>query len=115
MSSFACPAKPLSILKYVIVGDSAVGKSSILIRLTDDRFSTTEPTLGVEFGSRILAVGEEGKKVKVQCEQSQRLARKHLRVTSLPLANLTQAGTLLGPRAFGRSPGATFAGLLAPC
>lgn len=64
------PAHPLtcSILKYVIVGDSAVGKSSILIRLTDDRFSTTEPTLGVEFGSRILSVGDEGKKVKVQCE-----------------------------------------------
>lgn len=57
----------LSILKYVIVGDSAVGKSSILIRLTDDRFTATEPTLGVEFGSRILAVGSEGKRVKVQC------------------------------------------------
>jgi GTPase SAR1 family protein len=55
-------------LKYVIVGDSAVGKSSLLVRLTDDRFSTTEPTLGVEFGSRVLTVGEEGKKVKVQCE-----------------------------------------------
>lgn len=58
----------LSILKYVIVGDAAVGKSSILIRLTDDRFATTEPTLGVEFGSRILSVGDEGKRVKVQCE-----------------------------------------------
>ena len=46
-----------------------MGKSSILVRLTDDRFSTTEPTLGVEFGSRILTVGEEGKKVKVQCER----------------------------------------------
>lgn len=54
----------------MIVGDSAVGKSSILIRLTDNRFTTTEPTLGVEFGSRILSVGEEGKKVKVQCESS---------------------------------------------
>jgi Ras-related protein Rab-2A/Rab family protein len=57
-----------SILKYVIVGDSAVGKSSLLVRLTDDRFSTTEPTLGVEFGSRVLTVGEEGKRVKVQCK-----------------------------------------------
>jgi Ras-related protein Rab-2A/Rab family protein len=55
-------------LKYVIVGDSAVGKSSLLVRLTDDRFSATEPTLGVEFGSRVLTVGEEGKRVKVQCE-----------------------------------------------
>jgi Ras-related protein Rab-2A/Rab family protein len=54
----------------VIVGDSAVGKSSLLVRLTDDRFAEngTEPTLGVEFGSRILTVGDEGRRVKVQCE-----------------------------------------------
>ncbi|WVQ97924.1 hypothetical protein IAU59_005043 [Kwoniella sp. CBS 9459] len=55
------------ILKYVLLGDSATGKSSLLIRLTDDRFDLTEPTLGVEFGSRILSVGEDGKRVKVQC------------------------------------------------
>ena len=57
-----------SILKYVIVGDSAVGKSSLLIRLTDDRFNLSglEPTLGVEFGSRILGIGS-GKRVKIQC------------------------------------------------
>jgi hypothetical protein len=58
----------VSILKYVIVGDAAVGKSSLLLRLTDDRYGGTEPTLGVEFGSRILSVGDEGKRVKVQCE-----------------------------------------------
>ncbi|WVF69883.1 hypothetical protein IAT40_004666 [Kwoniella sp. CBS 6097] len=55
------------ILKYVLLGDSATGKSSLLIRLTDDSFDLTEPTLGVEFGSRILSVGEDGKRVKVQC------------------------------------------------
>ncbi|WRT64912.1 uncharacterized protein IL334_001851 [Kwoniella shivajii] len=55
------------ILKYVILGDSATGKSSLLIRLTDERFDLTEPTLGVEFGSRIISVGEDGKRVKVQC------------------------------------------------
>ncbi|KAK8846870.1 hypothetical protein IAR55_005960 [Kwoniella newhampshirensis] len=57
------------ILKYVLIGDSAVGKSSLLIRLTDNRFDLTEPTLGVEFGSRIVNVGEgeNGKRVKVQC------------------------------------------------
>lgn len=38
------------------------------MRLTDDRFAASEPTLGVEFGSRILSVGENGKRVKVQCE-----------------------------------------------
>ncbi|KGB80245.1 rab family protein [Cryptococcus deuterogattii 99/473] len=55
------------ILKYVLIGDSSVGKSSLLVRLTDDRFDLTEPTLGVEFGSRILTVGEEGKRIKIQC------------------------------------------------
>lgn len=62
------PSDDGSILKYVIVGDSAVGKSSLLVRLTDDRFGSTEPTLGVEFGSRVLTVGDEGKRVKVQCK-----------------------------------------------
>ncbi|GFZ46616.1 GTP-binding protein YPT32/YPT11 [Saitozyma sp. JCM 24511] len=64
------PSRPVSaILKYVIVGDASVGKSSLLIRLTDDRYTEggSEPTLGVEFGSRILEVGQEGKRVKVQC------------------------------------------------
>lgn len=64
--------KPLlltsSILKYVIVGDASVGKSCLLVRLTDDRFGTSEPTLGVEFAARIIDVGEQGKRVKVQCE-----------------------------------------------
>lgn len=58
----------ISILKYVIVGDAAVGKSCLLVRLTDDKFAASEPTLGVEFGSRILSVGENGKRVKVQCK-----------------------------------------------
>ncbi|ODN80357.1 hypothetical protein L202_02618 [Cryptococcus amylolentus CBS 6039] len=44
------------ILKYVLIGDSSVGKSSLLIRLTDDSFNATEPTLGVEFGSKILHI-----------------------------------------------------------
>lgn len=57
-----------SILKYVIVGDASVGKSSLMVRLTDDRFGQSEPTLGVEFAARIINVGDEGKRVKVQCE-----------------------------------------------
>ncbi|BEI95012.1 uncharacterized protein CcaverHIS019_0705930 [Cutaneotrichosporon cavernicola] len=57
------------ILKFVIVGDAAVGKSCLLIRLTDDRFAASEPTLGVEFGSRLVSttVGGQAKRVKVQC------------------------------------------------
>lgn len=56
------------VLKFVIIGDAAVGKSSLLVRLTDQRFlSKPDPTLGVEFGSKLIAIPEEGKTVKLQC------------------------------------------------
>ncbi len=43
--------------KFIIVGDSAVGKSCLLLRFTDGRFKTTHDlTIGVEFGSRLVQV-----------------------------------------------------------
>eukprot|EP01084_Bolivina_argentea_P140519 247001_1 len=40
------------LFKLLIVGDEAVGKSSILLRFTDNRFSNDyTPTIGVEFGA----------------------------------------------------------------
>ncbi|CED83459.1 GTPase Rab2, small G protein superfamily [Phaffia rhodozyma] len=45
------------IMKFVIAGEAATGKTSILYRLTDSRFLTTpDPTIGVEFGSKLLRV-----------------------------------------------------------
>ncbi|CAK5277898.1 unnamed protein product [Mycena citricolor] len=45
------------VLKFIITGDAAVGKSSLLVRLTDQRFLTNpDPTLGVEFGSKMLTL-----------------------------------------------------------
>ncbi|KAF9001733.1 ras-domain-containing protein [Cyathus striatus] len=56
------------VLKFIITGDAAVGKSSLLIRLTDQRFlANPDPTLGVEFGSKLITVPEENKIVKLQC------------------------------------------------
>jgi len=56
------------VLKFIITGDAAVGKSSLLIRLTDQRFlANPDPTLGVEFGSKLIEIPEEGKIVKLQC------------------------------------------------
>ncbi|KAF8838749.1 ras-domain-containing protein [Paxillus ammoniavirescens] len=56
------------VLKFIITGDAAVGKSSLLVRLTDQRFlSNPDPTLGVEFGSKLIEIPEEGKVVKLQC------------------------------------------------
>ena len=46
------------IAKLVCIGDSATGKSSLTIRLCEGRFSPQhDVTIGVEFGSRIVAVG----------------------------------------------------------
>ena len=43
--------------KYIIVGDSSVGKSCLLLRFTDGRFKTAHDlTIGVEFGSRLVQV-----------------------------------------------------------
>ena len=46
------------IAKFVCIGDSGTGKSSLTIRLCEDRFSNAhDVTIGVEFGSRIVPVG----------------------------------------------------------
>ncbi|CAE6375455.1 unnamed protein product [Rhizoctonia solani] len=56
------------VLKFVIIGDAAVGKSSLLVRLTDQKFlSKPDPTLGVEFGSKLISLTDENKTVKLQC------------------------------------------------
>jgi Ras-related protein Rab-2A len=54
------------ILKFILIGDSSVGKSSLLVRLTDDRFlADPDPTIGVEFGSHLIRL-DNGETVKVQ-------------------------------------------------
>ena len=45
------------LLKYVIVGDSGVGKSNILLRYINDTFSEEfKTTVGVEFGAKNLII-----------------------------------------------------------
>lgn len=74
------------VLKFIITGDAAVGKSSLLVRLTDQRFlANPDPTLGVEFGSKLINILEEEKVVKLQCfdtagtESFRALARSYYR------------------------------------
>ena len=53
-------------LKFIIVGDSAVGKSCHLLRFTDGRFKAAHDlTIGVEFGSRLVPV-DNNVNVKLQ-------------------------------------------------
>ena len=53
------------LLKFIIIGDSAVGKSNILLRYTNDYFiNEFQATIGVEFGLKNLTI--EGKTYRVQ-------------------------------------------------
>lgn len=52
-----------SIFKFLLVGDTAVGNSSLLLRFTDDVFTDLPPTIGVDFKIKVLDVG--GKLVKL--------------------------------------------------
>ena len=53
------------LFKYIIIGDSGVGKSCFMLQFTDRRFkSQHDLTIGVEFGAR--SVNLEGKTLKLQ-------------------------------------------------
>ena len=53
------------VLKYIIIGNSGVGKSNILLRYTEDYFyDDFKTTIGVEFGSKIIEINN--KKYRIQ-------------------------------------------------
>mmetsp|Transcript_17084 Transcript_17084/g.24506 ORF Transcript_17084/g.24506 Transcript_17084/m.24506 type:complete len:210 (-) Transcript_17084:235-864(-) len=53
------------LFKYIIIGDTGVGKSCLLLQFTDKRFTPIHDlTIGVEFGARIVTV--EDKQLKLQ-------------------------------------------------
>lgn len=49
--------------KILLVGDSGVGKSSILLRFTDDAFEPMQPTIGVDF--KVKAMKVDNRRVKM--------------------------------------------------
>ncbi|OAV92015.1 hypothetical protein PTTG_03579 [Puccinia triticina 1-1 BBBD Race 1] len=54
------------VMKFVVVGDSSTGKSSLLVQLTDKRFlGQSDPTIGVEFGASLISL-PNGKTIKAQ-------------------------------------------------
>eukprot|EP01122_Echinamoeba_exundans_P006395 TRINITY_DN1788_c1_g1_i1.p1 TRINITY_DN1788_c1_g1~~TRINITY_DN1788_c1_g1_i1.p1 ORF type:complete len:210 (-),score=60.08 TRINITY_DN1788_c1_g1_i1:126-755(-) len=53
------------LFKYIIVGDTAVGKSCLLLQFTDKRFQPQHDlTIGVEFGSRTITI--DNNQIKLQ-------------------------------------------------
>lgn len=54
------------VFKYIIVGDSCVGKSCFMLRFTDNRFRADhDVTIGVEFGSKIIKIGKTLIKIQI--------------------------------------------------
>ncbi len=46
-----------------MIGNSGVGKSSLMIRYTDDLFADSMPTIGVDF--KIRNYEKDGKRIKL--------------------------------------------------
>lgn len=54
------------LFKYIIIGDSAVGKSCLLLQFTDKRFQPMhEVTIGVEFGARMITIDNRQLKLQI--------------------------------------------------
>lgn len=53
------------LFKYIIIGDTGVGKSCLLLQFTDKRFQPVHDlTIGVEFGARMIAI--DNRQIKLQ-------------------------------------------------
>ena len=54
------------LLKYIIIGDAAVGKSNLLLRFTQGDFkSEYQLTIGVEFGAKNLNIGNKNFRLQI--------------------------------------------------
>lgn len=52
--------------KFIIIGDSNVGKSSLMLQFTDNKFkSDNDPTIGVEFGSASIKYNDKQLKLQI--------------------------------------------------
>jgi len=54
------------LFKYIIIGDTGVGKSCLLLQFTDKRFRQQHDlTIGVEFGARTIQINEKNIKLQI--------------------------------------------------
>merc|ERR1712125_190945 len=62
---FWCNMSYAYLFKYIIIGDTGVGKSCLLLQFTDKRFQPVHDlTIGVEFGARMVTI--DNKHIKLQ-------------------------------------------------
>ena len=48
------------LFKYIIIGDTGVGKSCLLLQFTDKQFQPVHDlTIGVEFGARTIDIEDQ--------------------------------------------------------
>ncbi|KAK8673474.1 hypothetical protein V6N13_111808 [Hibiscus sabdariffa] len=54
------------LFKYIIIGDTGVGKSCLLLQFTDKRFQPVHDlTIGVEFGARMVTIDDRPIKLQI--------------------------------------------------
>lgn len=54
------------LFKYIVIGDTGVGKSCLLLQFTDKRFRNDHDlTIGVEFGARMVTVANKDIKLQI--------------------------------------------------
>ena len=52
--------------RYIIIGDTGVGKSCLLLQFTDKRFQPVHDlTIGVEFGARMIKIDDKSIKLQI--------------------------------------------------
>ncbi|MFH4982630.1 hypothetical protein AB6A40_009339 [Gnathostoma spinigerum] len=54
------------LLKFVIIGNAGTGKTCIMYRFIEDKFKiNSSHTIGIEFGSRIVLIGDSRVKLQI--------------------------------------------------
>ena len=54
------------LFKYIIIGDTNVGKSCLMMQFIENKFKNfLDPTIGVEFGSKQVSVGDTMLKLQI--------------------------------------------------
>lgn len=82
------------LFKYIIIGDTGVGKSCFLLQFTDKRFQHVhDMTIGVEFGSRTIDL--DGKSIKLQIWDTVRWI-KYKNLSIFQYSYFTECGVVAG-------------------